>query len=131
QLQAALDLVQKRGGAVIYLRGHEGRGIGLANKLRAYQLQESGVDTLDANLQLGLPADARDYTAAAEILTDLGVRSVRLLTNNPDKVRQLEQRGVVVSERVPLYVGLNEQNAAYLATKQNRMGHLPPADNND
>src|SRR5690606_37854673 len=118
QLRAALELVHQRGGAVIYLRGHEGRGIGLANKLRAYQLQESGVDTLDANLQLGLPADARDYTAAAEILADLGVRSIRLLTNNPDKVAQLEQRGVVISERVPLYVGLNEQNAGYLETKQ-------------
>ena len=129
QLNAALDLVHQRGGAVIYLRGQEGRGIGLASKLRAYQLQESGVDTLDANLQLGLPADARDYTAAAEILADLGVRSVRLLTNNPDKVAQLEEHGVTVTERVPLYVGLTEQNAAYLATKQQRMGHLPPAEN--
>ncbi len=127
QLQAALELVHQRGGAVVYLRGQEGRGIGLANKLRAYQLQESGVDTLDANLQLGLPGDARDYTAAAEILADLGLRSIRLLTNNPDKVTQLEARGVTVSERVPLYVGLNEQNAGYLQTKQQRMGHLPPA----
>lgn len=127
QLQASLDLVHQRGGAVIYLRGHEGRGVGLANKLRAYQLQETGADTLDANLQLGLPGDSRDYTAAAEILSDLGLRSVRLLTNNPDKVAQLEAHGVAVSERVPLYVGLNEQNASYLATKQQRMGHLPPA----
>ncbi len=128
QLRTAMDLVQQRGGAVIYLRGQEGRGIGLANKLRAYQLQESGVDTLDANLQLGLPADARDYRAAAEILADLGMRSIRLLTNNPDKVAQLQEYGVEVSERVPLYVGLNETNQQYLVTKQTRMGHLPPAE---
>lgn len=127
QLDAALDLVQQRGGVVIYLRGHEGRGIGLSNKLRAYQLQENGTDTLDANLQLGLPADARDYTAAAEMLADIGITKVRLLTNNPDKVEQLERSGISITERVPLYVGLTEQNAAYLATKQERMGHHPPA----
>ena len=131
QLQAAMDLVHQRGGAVIYLRGQEGRGIGLANKLRAYQLQESGVDTLDANLQLGLPADARDYRAAAEILADLGLRSIRLLTNNPDKVAQLEASGVTISERVPLYVGLTEQNAGYLAAKRDRMGHMLPTDSNE
>ncbi|MDI6023593.1 GTP cyclohydrolase II [Leucobacter sp. UT-8R-CII-1-4] len=128
QLKAAMDMVHQHGGAVIYLRGQEGRGIGLANKLRAYQLQESGVDTLDANLQLGLPADARDYHAAAEILADLGLSSVRLLTNNPDKVAQLEKSGVTVSERVPLYVGVNETNAGYLAAKRDRMGHILPAD---
>ncbi|MCA0377945.1 MAG: 3,4-dihydroxy-2-butanone-4-phosphate synthase [Actinobacteria bacterium] len=131
QLQAAMDLVHQRGGAVIYLRGQEGRGIGLANKLRAYQLQESGVDTLDANLQLGLPVDARDYRAAAEILADLGLRSIRLLTNNPDKVAQLEASGVTISERVPLYVGLTEQNAGYLAAKRDRMGHMIPTDSNE
>lgn len=128
QLRSSLELVHKRGGAVVYLRGQEGRGIGLANKLRAYQLQESGVDTIDANLQLGLPADARDYRAAAEILDDLGLRSVRLLTNNPDKVAQLQAAGVTISERVPLYVGFNEQNAHYLRTKRDRMGHLLPVD---
>lgn len=128
QLRASMDLVHQRGGAVIYLRGQEGRGIGLANKLRAYQLQESGVDTLDANLQLGLPADARDYKAAAEILADLGLRSVRLLTNNPDKVAQLEASGVTISERVPLYVGLTDENAGYLAAKRDRMGHMLPTD---
>ena len=127
QLDAALDLVHEEGGVVIYLRGHEGRGIGLANKLRAYQLQERGIDTLDANLMLGFPDDARDYQAAAEILEDLGVNSVRLLTNNPNKVQQLESYGINVSERVPLYVGLNENNLGYLETKQQRMGHLPPA----
>ena len=126
QLRAALDLVQEGGGVVIYLRGQEGRGIGLANKLRAYQLQENGIDTLDANLQLGLPADARDYTAAAEILADLGLDSVRLLTNNPDKVTQLEQYGMRISERVPLFVGVTEQNSQYLETKRDRMGHLLP-----
>jgi len=127
QLQASLELVQREGGVVVYLRGQEGRGIGLANKLRAYQLQESGIDTLDANLQLGLPVDARDYTAAAEILSDLGITDVRLLTNNPDKVTQLERRGVNITERVPLIVGLNPQNAGYLETKRDRMGHqLPP-----
>lgn len=127
QLRSALDLVHQRGGVIVYLRGQEGRGIGLANKLRAYQLQESGVDTLDANLQLGLPADARDYTAAAEILADLGLAHVHLLTNNPDKVEQLERAGVRVSERVPLFVGVTEQNTHYLETKRNRMGHqLPP-----
>ncbi len=131
QLQAAMDLVHQQGGAVIYLRGQEGRGIGLANKLRAYQLQENGVDTLDANLQLGLPADARDYRAAAEILADLGLRSVRLLTNNPDKVEQLERSGVTVSERVPLHVGFNENNAGYLAAKRDRMGHILPTDSNE
>lgn len=126
QLQAAMDQVHDRGGVVIYLRGHEGRGIGIANKLRAYQLQEQGTDTLDANLQLGFPADARDYTAAAEMLADLGIARVRLLTNNPDKVQQLESQGIEVTERVPLLVGITEQNLGYLATKRDRMGHDIP-----
>ena len=108
---------------MIYLRGHEGRGIGLVNKLRAYRLQEDGLDTLDANLALGLPADARSYTAATAILDELGISTVRLLTNNPEKVRQLEARGIAVSERVPLVVGVGEINAAYLDTKRDRMGH--------
>lgn len=126
QLDAALDMIHEQGGVVVYLRGHEGRGIGLANKLRAYRLQENGFDTLEANRILGLPDDARDYQAAAEILDDLGIQTVRLLTNNPSKLNQLEQHGITVSERVPLYVGLNENNEGYLATKQQRMGHLPP-----
>ncbi|GAA1592654.1 GTP cyclohydrolase II [Leucobacter chromiireducens] len=126
QLDAALDRIHERGGVVVYLRGHEGRGIGLANKLRAYQLQEQGVDTLDANLQLGLPADNRDYTAAAEILADLGIDRVRLLTNNPDKVAQLEAHGIDVVERVPLVVGVTEQNVGYLNAKRDRMGHQLP-----
>ncbi|MBC9927960.1 MULTISPECIES: GTP cyclohydrolase II [unclassified Leucobacter] len=128
QLDASLDRIAAEGGVVIYLRGHEGRGIGLANKLRAYQLQEQGVDTLDANLQLGLPADARDYTAAAEILGDLGADHIRLLTNNPDKVSQLESHGVTVTERVQLYVGVTDQNTGYLETKRDRMGHVLPTD---
>ncbi|MCW4457736.1 GTP cyclohydrolase II [Microbacterium sp. MPKO10] len=123
QLDAALDTVQRHGGVVIYLRGHEGRGIGLVNKLRAYKLQEDGLDTLDANLALGLPADARDYTAASAILTDLGLDTVRVLTNNPAKVEQLEAHGITVSERVPLVVGVGPFNSDYLATKRDRMGH--------
>ncbi|WP_445996245.1 GTP cyclohydrolase II [Okibacterium fritillariae] len=124
QLDAALDTIQRHGGVVIYLRGQEGRGIGLVNKLRAYRLQEDGLDTLDANLALGLPADARNYEAASAILDDLGMTSVRLLTNNPEKERQLTMHGVMVSERVPLIVGVGAFNEAYLSTKRDRMGHI-------
>ena len=123
QLDAALDTIQAEGGIVIYLRGHEGRGIGLINKLRAYKLQEEGLDTLDANLALGLPADSRDYGAATGILNEMGIASIRLLTNNPEKVRQLEARGVTIIERVPLVVGVGDFNENYLATKRDRMGH--------
>jgi 3,4-dihydroxy 2-butanone 4-phosphate synthase/GTP cyclohydrolase II len=123
QLDAALDIIQAEGGIVIYLRGHEGRGIGLINKLRAYKLQEEGMDTLDANLALGLPADSRDYGAATAILDEMGIASVRLLTNNPEKVRQLEARGVTIIDRVPLVVGVGDHNEGYLATKRDRMGH--------
>jgi GTP cyclohydrolase II/3,4-dihydroxy-2-butanone 4-phosphate synthase len=127
QLNAALDLIAEHGGVVVYLRGQEGRGIGLINKLRAYRLQEDGLDTLDANLALGLDVDSRDYTAAAAILDDLGISSVRLLTNNPDKVEQLERHGITVAAREPLIVGEGAANAAYLDTKRDRMGHLFPA----
>ena len=127
QLQAALDTIEQEGGVVIYLRGHEGRGIGLINKLRAYRLQEQGLDTLDANLALGLPADARDYGAAAGILRDLGLSSVRLLSNNPEKRRQLEERDIEVTELVPLVVGVGENNEGYLDTKRDRMGHALPS----
>jgi len=127
QLQAALDTIQTEGGIVIYLRGHEGRGIGLINKLRAYRLQEQGLDTLDANLALGLPADARDYGAAVGILRDLGVESVRLLSNNPEKRRQLVERGIEVTELVPLVVGVGSDNEGYLDTKRDRMGHALPS----
>jgi len=127
QLDTALDLIAAEGGAVIYLRGHEGRGIGLINKLRAYRLQEDGLDTFDANVALGLPADARDYGAAVAILEDLGSTRIRLLTNNPDKVSQLEAHGIDVVERVPLVVGAGDFNQHYLDTKRDRMGHLLPS----
>lgn len=123
QLDAALDAIAREGGVVVYMRGQEGRGIGLINKLRAYSLQERGLDTVDANLALGLPADARDYAAAAGILGDLGVGSVRLLTNNTDKVQQLQSLGIDVVEQVPLLVGVGPNNHQYLATKAHRMGH--------
>ncbi|MFT4052805.1 MAG: GTP cyclohydrolase II, partial [Microbacterium sp.] len=124
QLDAALDAIEQDGGVVVYMRGHEGRGIGLINKLRAYSLQERGLDTVDANLALGLPADARDYAAAAGILADLGVERIRLLTNNSDKVEQLQGLGLDVVEQVPLLVGVGANNHQYLATKRDRMGHL-------
>ncbi|MGV8876412.1 MAG: GTP cyclohydrolase II [Rhodoglobus sp.] len=127
QLAAALDAVHRDGGVVVYLRGHEGRGIGLINKLRAYHLQEDGLDTVDANLALGLPADSRDYGAAVDILKDLGIRQVRLLSNNPDKKSQLEQHGVVVTELVELIVGVTDSNEGYLETKRDRMGHTIPS----
>lgn len=127
QLQASLAQVQAEGsGVVVYLRGHEGRGIGLLHKLRAYKLQEDGQDTVDANLSLGFPEDARDYAAAAQILRDLGVSSVRLLTNNPKKAEGLEQYGVKVAERVPMVIVPSEHNLHYLQTKARRMGHDLP-----
>lgn len=128
QLEAAMDQISLHGGVVVYLRGHEGRGIGLTNKLKAYRLQEDGLDTLDANLALGLPADARDYGVAAAILRDLGLSTVRLLSNNPEKRRQLTEYGIDVSEFVPLVVGVGDVNKAYLGAKRDRMGHnLPTA----
>ncbi|MGV9194953.1 GTP cyclohydrolase II [Microbacterium sp. MC2] len=124
QLDAALAAIATQGGVVIYMRGHEGRGIGLINKLRAYSLQEQGLDTVDANLALGLPADARDYAAAAGIMSDLGIDKLRLLTNNTDKVGQLRELGLDVVEQVPLLVGVGANNHQYLETKRDRMGHL-------
>jgi len=127
QLDEALKRVVAEGrGVVIYLRGHEGRGIGLVAKLQAYQLQEGGRDTVDANLDLGLPADARHYGTATQILRDLGIGSVRLLTNNPAKTSSLEEFGIPVSERVPLTPHPNDHNLAYLLTKRDRMGHHLP-----
>jgi 3,4-dihydroxy 2-butanone 4-phosphate synthase / GTP cyclohydrolase II len=135
QLEAAMAAVAASGrGVVIYLRGHEGRGIGLLSKLRAYQLQDGGADTVDANLELGLPADARDYSIGAQILADLGVRSVRLLTNNPAKVRGLSHFGIAVTDRVPLPVPPTRENLRYLIAKRDRLGHLidglPPSNGN-
>jgi 3,4-dihydroxy 2-butanone 4-phosphate synthase/GTP cyclohydrolase II len=125
QLQAALARVAAEGrGVVLYLRGHEGRGIGLIHKLQAYQLQDDGRDTVDANLELGLPADARDYGIGAQILYDLGVRTMRLLTNNPAKRAGLEGYGLQVLRRVGLAVRAHPENVRYLRTKRDRMGHL-------
>jgi GTP cyclohydrolase II len=124
QLNAAMQAVQETGcGAILYLR-QEGRGIGLTNKIRAYALQDQGHDTLDANLMLGLPADARIYDMCGPMLAHIGVDAVRLITNNPNKVAYLTEHGIDVVERVPLLVGVNDMNAEYLATKRDRMGHL-------
>ncbi|MFF3493964.1 bifunctional 3,4-dihydroxy-2-butanone-4-phosphate synthase/GTP cyclohydrolase II [Streptomyces sp. NPDC002795] len=127
QLEESMRRIVEEGrGVVVYLRGHEGRGIGLVSKLRAYELQEQGRDTLDANLELGLPADARDYAAGAQILGDLGVRSLRLMTNNPDKTDALTRHGLKVAEREPMPVTAGEHNLRYLRTKRDRMGHDLP-----
>ncbi|MFI1827659.1 bifunctional 3,4-dihydroxy-2-butanone-4-phosphate synthase/GTP cyclohydrolase II [Streptomyces sp. NPDC020412] len=127
QLQESMRRIVEAGrGVVVYLRGHEGRGIGLMSKLRAYELQERGRDTLDANLELGLPADARDYAAGARILADLGVRGLRLMTNNPDKISALEEHGLTVHGRVPMPLQAGEHNLRYLRTKRDRMGHDLP-----
>ena len=127
QLDEAMERIVAEGrGVVVYLRGHEGRGIGLVAKLQAYQLQDGGRDTVDANLDLGLPADARHYGTATQVLKDLKVESVKLLTNNPDKVNSLQEFGVPVAERVPLTPHPNDHNLAYLLTKRDRMGHQLP-----
>ena len=124
QLEAAMAAVAAEGrGVVCYLRGHEGRGIGLLSKLRAYQLQDGGVDTVDANLELGLPADARDYSIGAQMLADAGARSVRLLTNNPAKVAGLAACGIEVRSMVPLPVVPTPENLRYLTVKRDRLGH--------
>ncbi|MCC3311696.1 bifunctional 3,4-dihydroxy-2-butanone-4-phosphate synthase/GTP cyclohydrolase II [Nocardia africana] len=124
QLDAALQAVAAEGrGVVVYLRGQEGRGIGLLNKLRAYELQDAGADTVDANLRLGLPIDARRYGAGAQILSDLGVESVRLLSNNPDKQAGLQAHGIAVTRRIPLQTDPTEHNVRYLRTKRERMRH--------
>ncbi len=124
QLTAAMAAIAAEGrGIVLYLRGHEGRGIGLLSKLRAYQLQDGGADTVDANLELGLPADAREYSTGAQILADLGVSSLRLLTNNPAKVRGLSGFGIEVTGRVSLPVTPTTENLRYLMAKRDRLGH--------
>ncbi len=127
QLEESMRRITEEGrGVLVYLRGHEGRGIGLLSKLRAYELQERGSDTLDANLELGLPADARDYGAGARILDDLGVRSVRLMTNNPDKTDAVLRHGLRITAREPMPVTAGEHNLRYLRTKRDRMGHDLP-----
>ncbi|HSO49064.1 MAG TPA: bifunctional 3,4-dihydroxy-2-butanone-4-phosphate synthase/GTP cyclohydrolase II, partial [Acidimicrobiia bacterium] len=110
-------------GVVLYIRGHEGRGIGLLHKLAAYKLQDEGFDTVDANVNLGLPVDARDYGVGAQILYDLGVRSMRLMTNNPTKRAGIEGYGLSIIEQVPLSVDANDENRAYLRAKATRLGH--------
>jgi 3,4-dihydroxy 2-butanone 4-phosphate synthase/GTP cyclohydrolase II len=132
QLEASMAAIAAEGrGIVLYLRGHEGRGIGLLSKLQAYQLQDDGADTVDANLDLGLPVDAREYSTGAQILGDLGVEALRLLTNNPAKVAGLAGFGIKVSERVSLPVAVTPDNVRYLMAKRDRLGHLldglPPA----
>ena len=127
QLSAALRAIVSEGrGVLVYLQGHEGRGIGLLAKLQAMQLQAEGLDTVEANLALGLPADARDYRVAADILHDLGVRSVRLLSNNPRKRAALLQHGIEITEQVSLLTPPREENIFYLRTKRERLGHYLP-----
>ncbi len=125
QLEAALAAIVEDGaGVLVYVRDHEGRGIGLAEKIRAYRLQDEGLDTIDANEALGHPADARHYGAAAQILRDQGVSSVRLMTNNPRKVEELRELGITISERIPLRIEPTGENAGYLETKRTRFGHF-------
>lgn len=123
QLKHSLALIAKEGGVLLYLR-QEGRGIGLANKLKAYALQDQGYDTVDANLKLGLPADGRDYAVAFQILKHFGINALRLLTNNPKKIESLEKYGLFISERIPLTVAPSHANRDYLKTKQVKLGHL-------
>jgi 3,4-dihydroxy 2-butanone 4-phosphate synthase/GTP cyclohydrolase II len=124
QLDAAMAAIAAEGrGVVLYLRGHEGRGVGLLSKLQAYELQDAGADTVDANTELGLPVDAREYSAGVQMLADLGVRSVRLLTNNPAKVTGLAEGGVDIAGRVPLAPAVTPYNLRYLITKRDRLGH--------
>src|SRR6478736_657136 len=123
QLAYALEMIHEFGGTLLYLRGQEGRGIGLANKIKAYALQEAGFDTVEANEQLGLPVDARCYKAAAQILAEMGLHEIRLLSNNPDKQDRLAKAGVTVVEMVPTEVPSREQNIRYLRTKKDRMEH--------
>ncbi len=125
QLVLAQSMIAEAGqGVLLYLKGHEGRGIGLANKIHAYALQDQGLDTVDANLHLGLPIDQRSYTAAVDILKDLGVHSLRLLTNNPEKVSSLQQAGLTIHERIPLVIQPNQDNLQYLLTKRDKLGHF-------
>lgn len=129
QLDNALERVATEGrGVVLYIRGHEGRGIGLLHKLAAYRLQDEGLDTVDANVRLGLPVDSRDYGVGAQILYDLGVRSMNLLTNNPTKRAGIEGYGLSILDQVPLSVNPNDENVDYLRTKATRLGHLIDVD---
>jgi 3,4-dihydroxy 2-butanone 4-phosphate synthase / GTP cyclohydrolase II len=124
QLEQALRVIADAGAGVLIYQMQEGRGIGLINKIRAYELQDEGVDTVDANLQLGFEADLRNYEFPAEILKYLGIRSARLMSNNPDKIRALEEAGVEVTERVPLIIQSSPFCRDYLQTKRDKLGHL-------
>ena len=125
QLDDALEAIAaEERGVLVYLRGHEGRGIGLGHKLAAYNLQDAGHDTVDANTLLGLPVDDREYGIGAQILTDLGVQRIRLMTNNPIKFEGLQGYGLEIVQRVPLAARVTRENVAYLETKRRRMGHL-------
>jgi 3,4-dihydroxy 2-butanone 4-phosphate synthase/GTP cyclohydrolase II len=123
QLHTALQEIGQEGGVLLYLR-QEGRGIGLANKIKAYALQEQGMDTVDANMHLGFVPDARDYQWAARILKTLGFQSIRLMTNNPQKIKILESEGITVVERIPIEIPPHEKNRTYLETKRDKLGHL-------
>jgi 3,4-dihydroxy 2-butanone 4-phosphate synthase/GTP cyclohydrolase II len=125
QLAAAMQQIDAEGrGVVVYLRGHEGRGIGIGHKIRAYSLQDEGFDTVDANTELGLPVDSREYGIGAQILADLGARELRLMTNNPAKYGGIAGYGLSIVERVPLSIDPTPENEAYLRTKRERMGHV-------
>ncbi len=124
QLELALNLIAEEGRGILIYEHQEGRGIGLLNKLRAYELQDEGLDTIEANVRLGFKADLRNYQMPAEILQFFGVRSVRLLSNNPDKIAALERNGIHVAERIPCVVAPHESSAGYLETKKRKMGHL-------
>jgi GTP cyclohydrolase II len=129
QLDIAMAKIAEAGsGVIVYLRGHEGRGIGLANKIMAYELQDQGRDTVEANLDLGLPVDTRDYQAATDILNHLGIVSIRLMTNNPGKMAKLTKHGIHIVDRIPVLTKLTPHNTSYLRTKQQKLGHMLDVD---
>lgn len=123
QLETAMKYMQEHGGIIVYLR-QEGRNIGIINKLKAYALQEKGLDTVEANLKLGLPADDRDFSVAIDILKELGVKEINLLTNNPEKIKAVEESSIILNHRVPLQIAANENSEGYLKTKKEYFGHL-------
>ena len=128
QLMLSQEIIAKEGGVLIYLRGHEGRGVGLMSKLEAYSLQDNGADTVDAQTLLGMPVDAREYGAAVAILQDLGIETIELLTNNPEKAEELSALGIEVTKSRPIITGITVENAKYLSTKRDRMGHRLPSE---